>query len=405
MGRPKDDLLHDMLDRLARLEADNERLRRQVLKLQDPPAGTGTTGDSRQEPRTEIPPKTVSRRGLLRGAGALAAGGLGLAAADSVLSAGPAAANNGDSIVLGYTDNTATAPTGIAVTQSASAGVYAFGVTDAGLNAFPDSGAIAGHTKSTYSAAILGYAETNGRGVQGISQNGSGVYGKSEASIGVYGQSTEYKGMHGQSSSGTGIYGTSGTGDGVKGEIYGTGSGVAVRGVSNVYGEAIRGEITNAGSGYYAIHGATAGGGSAIFGEGNAGAGVEGYSDVFGVFGRSLTGEGVLGTSQSSDAEKAAVHGQHQGAGRGVWGEVVNFTSAGSGVLGSTTGKGAGVEGTSERGRGGVFSGKSAQVRLKPSSAATHPVNGSAGDMFVDASNRLWFCRAGGNPATWTRVA
>ena len=402
MGQSRDDPQSQMLERLERLEADNHLLRQEVASLRrTSPGGVADSGVPKRE--EEPGQKAMSRRGLLRGAGALAAGGLGLAAAETLLSAGPAAAANGDPIALGSSSNAATAPTGIAVTQPPSAGVYGFGVTDGGLSAFPETGAIAGHAKNTYSSAVFGYGEGLRDGIHGRSVNGFGVFGHSDNGIGVYGESgSGYNGMQGFSHSGSGVYGSSSTGDGITGVI--DGSGVAVHGVSG-NGEAIRGEITNAGSGYYAIHGVTAGGGSAIFGQGNAGPGVEGLSDATGVWGRSGTGEGVLGTSQSSDNTKAAIHGQHQGAGRGVWGEITNLASSASGVLGSTIGKGAGVEGASGKGRGGVFSGKVAQVRLKPSSAATHPTTGSAGDLFVDASNRLWFCTASGNPATWTRLA
>jgi hypothetical protein len=61
-----------------------------------------------------------------------------------------------------------------------------------------------------------------------------------------------------------------------------------------------------------------------------------------------------------------------------------------------------GVLGRSPTGRGGAFSGKLAQLRLSPSGAASHPASGSPGDLFVDASHRLWFCKGG---ATWKQLA
>jgi hypothetical protein len=61
-----------------------------------------------------------------------------------------------------------------------------------------------------------------------------------------------------------------------------------------------------------------------------------------------------------------------------------------------------GVFGYAEKGRGGVFAGSTAQLRLMPSSAATHPRSGSAGDLFLDASKRLWFCKGG---STWKQIA
>jgi hypothetical protein len=63
---------------------------------------------------------------------------------------------------------------------------------------------------------------------------------------------------------------------------------------------------------------------------------------------------------------------------------------------------GIGVRGGASNGRGGLFSGSVAQVRLQPSSAATHPSSGQKGDLFVDTSGRLWFCKGG---TTWKQVA
>jgi len=73
-------------------------------------------------------------------------------------------------------------------------------------------------------------------------------------------------------------------------------------------------------------------------------------------------------------------------------------------MTGSTLGRGAGVTGSSRKGRGGVFSGKLAQVQLKPSPQPTHPSTGAVGDLFLDASSRLWLCTVTGNSATWRRV-
>jgi len=37
-----------------------------------------------------------------------------------------------------------------------------------------------------------------------------------------------------------------------------------------------------------------------------------------------------------------------------------------------------------------------AQIRLRPGTAITHPSGGVAGSRDVDAGHRLWFCRGGG---------
>jgi len=101
---------------------------------------------------------------------------------------------------------------------------------------------------------------------------------------------------------------------------------------------------------------------------------------------------------------------------RGVYGQVdssngqggvVGYASATSGrtpaVLG-TIGSPAGVavQGNGGPGRGGLFSGRTAQVRLSPAATAMHPHTGQAGDLFVDKSHRLWFCKGG---TTWKQIA
>ncbi len=75
-------------------------------------------------------------------------------------------------------------------------------------------------------------------------------------------------------------------------------------------------------------------------------------------------------------------------------------TSA-SGLVGCSA-SGTGVSGDSTSGRGGIFLGKLAQLRLNPSGDTTHPASGKRGDFFVDKSGRLWFCKGG---TTWKQLA
>jgi hypothetical protein len=85
--------------------------------------------------------------------------------------------------------------------------------------------------------------------------------------------------------------------------------------------------------------------------------------------------------------------------GKGVHGVV--FTS-GHGVVGvAQAGTGAGLRGIAPSGRGAMVSGGLAQLRLVPSSRSTHPHSGQAGDLFLDKSKRLWFCKGG---TSWTQV-
>ena len=116
--------------------------------------------------------------------------------------------------------------------------------------------------------------------------------------------------------------------------------------------------------------------------------GVEGYANASGqtgVRGRARGGTGVLGFSGAASATLPAVHPK-----TGVFGVASQDASA------------IGVLGQSATGRGGVFSGKVAHLRLPPSSAATHPHAGQPGDVFVDSSYRLWFCKGG---ASWVKLA
>jgi hypothetical protein len=85
----------------------------------------------------------------------------------------------------------------------------------------------------------------------------------------------------------------------------------------------------------------------------------------------------------------------------GVSGVTSLVPRATTGVYGvANAAAGVGVAGTSALGRGGQFSGKKAQLRLVPSTAASHPSTGAKGDVFVDTSGRLWFY----NGATWLRI-
>ena len=96
------------------------------------------------------------------------------------------------------------------------------------------------------------------------------------------------------------------------------------------------------------------------------------------------------------------------GNGRGVVG--VNSADtprqlSGAGVLGKGQGGVAGVRGMSDTGRGGVFSGGAAQVRLMPGSKSTHPTSGNRGDLYADSLGRLWFCKVPGAKAHWHQIA
>jgi hypothetical protein len=155
--------------------------------------------------------------------------------------------------------------------------------------------------------------------------------------------------------------------------------------------------------------------GDGLEARGDTGAGVHAYSRTSngvyatgafgynGVYARNRsTGNGVFGevTSTASTATGNAILGIHRGPGNSVFGYKDPGTP-GDAVVGFAD-SGAGVFGISRSGRGGIFQGDKAPVRLQPSSASTHPALGVAGDLFVDSSKSLWFCK-GGN--VWTKLA
>lgn len=165
----------------------------------------------------------------------------------------------------------------------------------------------------------------------------------------------------------------------------GTGLGAGFWGQSD-YGEGVLGESDSA---------------PGVIGSSESDNGVYGHSNAplgSGVYGANNSdGYGVAGRTASP--LRAATLGDNTGSGPGVLGE----SAAGTGVVGVSHGIGAiAVKGQSDLGRGGQFSGKKAQLRLQPSTDATHPASGAKGDLFVDASGRLWFCKGA---TTWRQIA
>jgi hypothetical protein len=106
-------------------------------------------------------------------------------------------------------------------------------------------------------------------------------------------------------------------------------------------------------------------------------------------------GTGVMGWADGQDAV-------------GVWGTARGGSETSStqvGVYGYCDTAGTGVYGRSSIGRGGVFSGLKAPLRLMPNSRSTHPAQGLRGDLFVDSGGRLWYCRQGGASSVWKQLA
>jgi hypothetical protein len=131
-----------------------------------------------------------------------------------------------------------------------------------------------------------------------------------------------------------------------------------------------------------------------------------------GITGWSFLSHAVVATTDN-DNDFNAVFARSGGGGSAVYGEQGNRHSHTHGVYGKSEGSGngvlgvaasgAGVSGTSDTGRGRLFqSGSKAQVRLIPSTAASHPASGQAGDLFLDTSRRLWLCKGA---STWAHIA
>jgi hypothetical protein len=323
-----------------------------------------------------------------------------------------------------------------------------------------------GRTKADNKSGVVGRNDGGGLGVYGSSEAGDGVYGISTGDNksgtvgihvgggnGVYGSSVAGDGVYGISTgdnksgtvgwnnaSGFGVFGHSERGAGVYGEtLFAETNGPAVHGVGVGFATGVMGDAKN-GTGVWGRseigqhHNALAG----VVGSGYAqaeGAGVIGLSfsatDGVGVIGRAPHGTGVLGIS---GPVKVRISGQSVGGpdvygvsqalnSSGVFGEniaepkpglpaeVVGVTgranaTLGTGVVGESA-KGAGLAG-----KGGLYGatlqGGLAPVRLIPSLTVTGaPQSGfhHRGELFVDTTGSLFYCKADGVPGTWVQLA
>jgi len=135
---------------------------------------------------------------------------------------------------------------------------------------------------------------------------------------------------------------------------------------------------------------------SANDGIGVAGRATNNNGGATGVYGAS---EGQYGRGVRGSGKAAGVSGQGNGpTAKGV--EGIGLDGTGVSGLGAIAGIHGSVNGPS--GRGGVFEGGVAQVRLVPSGLTIHPTTGARGDLFLDKSGRLWFCKGGTN---WKKLA
>ena len=103
-------------------------------------------------------------------------------------------------------------------------------------------------------------------------------------------------------------------------------------------------------------------------------------------------GRGLLVSATNSKNANAAIAGANAGTGSAVYASQSNAAATGGALVGKAGAKG----------RGAVLTGGAAAVTLSPSTATTHPSSGNAGDLFVDSTKRLWFCKGG---TTWKQIA
>jgi hypothetical protein len=282
--------------RIAELEATVAELRDQVAALIGEPTD-GRSGGAAPPRRVAKPASALSRRGMLAATGA-AAGLLVTGRAQ------PAAAANGDNVVLGTLANSATATTGVSTTAG---------------------NAVQGSTSAASASGVRGVASNaSGTGVRGdaTATSGSphGMIGTSAGfdGVGVKGETTSTnalgnpRGVHGRAAVGIGVFGhataLTGTTRGVAGQTDST-EGTAVGGFATATTgttAGVRGTVMSAaGKGVYGNALATSGLCYGVFGQVASPAG---YA-LFGQGRMKVTGRSYLATPNSAPADVDLTNG------------------------------------------------------------------------------------------------
>jgi len=184
-----------------------------------------------------------SRRMLLAGA----AGGLGVLTAEALARPAPAAAANGDNLVLGSTSNTESSVTEITNTTDGGLVLLCFS-TGSGVGVSGQSDSSVGTVGNSASGAGVGGSGITGTGVVGVSGSTLSAVGSLGDPHGVHGitSSPSGAGVLGENDSGgNGVYGhaNNSSASGVYGQNDGTGFGVAGRAISGtgVFGDSADG--------------------------------------------------------------------------------------------------------------------------------------------------------------------
>jgi hypothetical protein len=254
----------------------------------------------------------------------------------------------------------------------------------------------------------------NDNGVRGLSVTSDGVAGITGAigKSGVFGFNSaknptppnpQFPGGPGPSN-GFGVFGRCdlAEGAGVGGRSEGTdpvtgSGGVGVIGTSQAGDGVVGGSDANHKSGVFGFNTQPTGAAFGVSGTSGSpdGAGINGFSDPgIGVRGASKTNDGVVG---SSSVERKS----------GVFGFNTQPTGAAFGVSGTSgSPDGAGINGFSDQGYGGRFSGGRAPLRLEPANTPGRPTTGNhqRGELFVDSNGDLFFCKDSGTPGNWFQV-
>ncbi len=342
----------------------------------------------RSDALAEVSDARMSRRALARWGGAAAAGAVVSAAAVGIVPQSATAAD-GDSLRVGLQTNTSAGsddPTVLYIVGGGTFSKGAFVVTDTAFSNFAESfipGAVTGYANNVSSgeAGVAGYSGPSGTaGVFGASSGSTGVYGFTDGSgNAVFAEAA---------GTGSGVVANAGSGPAVHAE---SSTGVAVEAKTlGATQPAVRG--TNVGSGITGYAGTVVGdsgvSGAGVLGLSNSGVGVSGVGvqGSTGVTGTSDSGPGVLGTDEGT------------GTGIGLTGTLTNPSNGSPALVGSTVGSGV----------GGMFAAPNAQIQLIPSTLSTHPTSGAVGELMVDATGRLWYCKAtkkGDAKGVWVQLA
>jgi len=158
------------------------------------------------------------------------------------------------------------------------------------------------------------------------------------------------------------------------------------------------------------VVGTTGGSGPGLWGKAAAGTGPAVKAEVDAATATAATieaaqsgnGVGVFSHIDNPTSGGESMHALTKGTGHALVANIANTGSKAAAVSAITNGPGIALDAASALGIGGRFVGKTAQIQLVPTSASSHPATGIAGELFVDRSSRLWFCKGGTN---WHQLA